>query len=163
MPMPGEYNNEGAAASTTEPNSEAKDKVAELQRELGAAQTSPQSQYSEIDVEAIAFICHEANRAYCEVTGDRSQRPWHLAKEWQRDSAVKGVKFAIENPDAPDSAQHDAWMSDKLADGWTYGTEKDEEAKTHPCLVPFDQLPPLQQAKDRLFRAVVKALTPNLG
>ena len=70
-----------------------------------------------------------------------------------------GVRFAIDHPDAPDSAEHDAWMADKIADGWRYGEIKDAEAKTHPCLVPFDQLPREQQAKDALFRAVVKALS----
>jgi hypothetical protein len=150
------------AARTSPPQIKIGDEVAGLQRELGAARTSPQPQHSALDIEAIAIICHETNRAFCEVTGDRSQRPWPLAAEWQQESAVNGVKFALENPDAPESAQHDAWMADKLADGWTYGPVKDAEARTHPCLVPFDQLPPLQQAKDRLFRAVVKALTPNL-
>jgi hypothetical protein len=36
---------------------------------------------------------------------------------------------------------------------------KDAELKTHPCLVPFEELPKFQQQKDRLFRAIVKALT----
>lgn len=109
-------------------------------------------------VEAIARVCHEANRGWCEVHGDTSQRSWTDAEQWQRDSAIAGVRFALENPDAPASAQHDAWSRDKLADGWTYGPVKDAVAKTHPCLVPFDQLPGQQQAKDRLFKAVVAAL-----
>jgi hypothetical protein len=106
----------------------------------------------------IARACHEANRGWCEAHGDFSQKWWHHAEQWQRDSAIAGVKFAIENPDAPDSAQHDAWMADKLRDGWRYAAVKDGAAKTHPCIVPFDQLPPMQQAKDRLFKAIVGAL-----
>ena len=31
-------------------------------------------------------------------------------------------------------------------------------AKTHPCMVPFDQLPEWQQKKDKLFLAIVRAL-----
>jgi len=113
-------------------------------------------------ITTIAQICHEANRALCEATGDHSQQPWTFAEEWQRESAIKGVQFAIDNPDAPDSATHDSWMADKLADGWTYGPVKDANAKTHPCLVPFDQLPPDQQAKDPLFRNIVRALASYL-
>lgn len=116
-----------------------------------------------MNIEEVAQICHESNRGLCEATGDQSQLNWYAAKPWQRESAIRGVKFALANPDAPDSAQHDAWMADKLEDGWTHGEEKDEEKKTHPCLVPFDQLPPAQQAKDALFRGIVKALTPYLG
>ncbi len=48
--------------------------------------------------------------------------------------------------------------AEKLAAGWTYGPAKDPEAKRHPCLVPFAELPANQQAKDRLFFAVVSAL-----
>ena len=106
----------------------------------------------------IARVCHQANKAWCEANGDDSQWDWSAAEDWQRDSAVAGVKFALENPDAPDSAQHDAWMADKIRDGWRYGEVKDATAKTHPCIVPFDQLPQHQQAKDKLFKAIVHAL-----
>lgn len=108
--------------------------------------------------EQIAKVCHEVNRALCLAFGDTSQQPWDDAADWQRDSAFKGVEFAIANPDAPTSAQHDAWSADKLADGWKFGPVKDAEKKEHPCLVPFDQLPPEQQAKDYLFKAVVSTL-----
>ena len=107
----------------------------------------------------IARVCHEVNRAFCESFGDTSQVAWADAPQWKRDSAYNGVRFVIDNPDAGDSAQHDAWMAEKAAAGWTYAEVKDDEAKTHPCMVPFDQLPPEQQAKDRLFRAVVRAMT----
>lgn len=109
-------------------------------------------------VVAIARVCHAANRAWCEAHDDSSQRPWAEAEPWQRESAISGVLFALDHPNAPDSAQHENWMRDKIADGWVYGKIKDAAAKTHPCLVPFDQLPPVQQKKDRLFRAIVKAL-----
>ena len=39
-----------------------------------------------------------------------------------------------------------------------YGEEKDPERKVHPCMVPFNELPREQQAKDFIFRAVVHAL-----
>ena len=113
---------------------------------------------SKINELQIAIVCHQTNKAWCEANGDYSQKDWEFAEEWQRDSAIKGVEFAIENPDAPDSAQHDAWMQDKVNSGWVYGEVKDAEKKTHPCIVPFDQLPEFQQKKDKLFRAIVNAL-----
>lgn len=108
-------------------------------------------------IEAAAKAAHEANRAHCQAIGDDSQVPWDEAPEWQKESARKGVLFLIANPGAGDSAQHDSWMAAKVADGWVHGEVKDAEAKTHPCLVPFDQLPPEQQAKDRIFRETVLA------
>lgn len=108
----------------------------------------------------IARVCHEANKALCDGLGDTSQKHWDEAEAWQRNSAIEGVKFALANPNAPDSAQHDAWCADKVKDGWVHGDVKDPVKKTHPCLVPFDQLPLGQQAKDTLFKAVVKSLMP---
>lgn len=110
--------------------------------------------------ETIAMICHEANRALCIAHGDFSQKSWEDAEEWQRQSAIKGVQFRLANPDAPASAQHEAWMRDKEADGWKYGPVKDPFAKTHPCMLPYDQLPIADQRKDSLFAAVVDALRP---
>ncbi len=112
-------------------------------------------------VPKIAQICHEANTAYCRVIGDYSQNHWDQAEQWQRDSAIRGVEFALANPNAPASAQHDAWMADKQSDGWTFGDVKDPAKKQHPCMVPYDQLPAEQRLKDSLFKAIVGALMPR--
>ena len=109
--------------------------------------------------EQIARVCHEANRAYCLAIGDDTQKPWSEAEEWQRESAVNGVVYALSHPDAPNSAQHDSWMKDKVDAGWSYGLVKDSFLKTHPCIVPYDDLPIEQRRKDALFKAVVKALS----
>lgn len=108
--------------------------------------------------EAIAIVCHQANKAWCKINGDDSQKDWEEAEQWQRDSAITGVEFRLNNPDAKEDSQHNAWMKDKIDAGWVYGETKDAEAKTHPCIVPFDQLPEFQQKKDKLFCAIVDAL-----
>lgn len=108
--------------------------------------------------ENIARIAHEVNRAYCTAIGDNSQPKWEDAPGWQRSSALAGVEFHIDNPDASPSASHDSWLAVKKAEGWVYGEVKSPEAKTHPCFRPFEELPLEQQVKDHLFRAVVHAL-----
>lgn len=108
--------------------------------------------------EEIAKVCHEANRAYCQALGDHSQPAWDEAPPWQRNSAMNGVRFHVENPEAGPEASHVNWMKEKLDDGWVYGETKDESVKTHPCLVPFHELPVEQQAKDYIFRAIVHAM-----
>jgi hypothetical protein len=112
----------------------------------------------DLQIAYTAKTCHEANRIWCQANGDSSQKHWDEAEQWQRDSAIKGVEFRVSNPDAPESSQHDAWMSDKVSDGWVYGESKDAVAKTHPCIVPFEELPEFQKKKDRLFCAIVDAL-----
>jgi hypothetical protein len=109
----------------------------------------------------IARICHEVNRAYCEALGDGNQLPWDEAPQWQRDSAVAGVVFVANNPDAPASANHEAWLQLKLDEGWIWGEVKNPDAKEHPCMVPYQDLPVEQRAKDHIFRAIVIALTPK--
>lgn len=112
-------------------------------------------------VEAIASVCHEANRAWCEANGDHSQPPWDDAPDWQRSSATKGVLGALDG-NTPEQS-HEGWLAEKERTGWRYGEVKDPEAKTHPCFVPYDELPPTQRVKDHLFVAVVRALAGEVG
>lgn len=110
------------------------------------------------EIEDIAFVCHEANRAYCFTLGDKSQKTWAEAPEWQCESVRNGVRFHVANPDADASASHESWLEEKRENGWVYGEVKDEVKKTHPCFVPFEGLPIEQQRKDHLFRAIVHAM-----
>ena len=107
-----------------------------------------------IDYDAIAKICHETNRAYCQTIGDNSQLPWDEAPEWQKTSAINGVKFHFSYDKTPEES-HINWMKEKEKDGWIYGEEKDANKKTHPCMVPYNELPLQQRIKDKLFIAVV--------
>jgi hypothetical protein len=108
-------------------------------------------------IETIARLCHEANRGICEASGDYFQKSWEQATAWQRESIRKGVRFCLANPGLTAADQHESWMKDKIADGWKWGPEKDAEKKEHPCLIPYEQLPPSQQIKDHVFRAIVLA------
>lgn len=109
------------------------------------------------NLDAMARIAHEVNRAYCAALGDTSQPAWEDAPEWQRSSARMGVELHTMGDFGPE-ASHISWMSQKLSEGWVYGPVKDPELKQHPCIVPFADLPREQQAKDFIFRAVVHAL-----
>ena len=110
-----------------------------------------------MDIEAIARICHEVNRGLCEAQDDYSQERWEDAPEWQRDSAYSGVLSVKAGYDTP-SESHYSWMLEKKRDGWKYGMVKDEDAKTHPCLVTFEDLPIEQQLKDHLFVTTARVL-----
>jgi hypothetical protein len=111
-----------------------------------------------MQIEAIARICHEANRAYCESIGDNSQVPWEMAPLWQKRSAIDGVAFLLAHPDASPRASHDNWMREKAQEGWTYGPVKDPMKKEHPCMVAYMDLPPEHRVKDYLFMAIVRVL-----
>lgn len=109
-------------------------------------------------IEAAAMAAHEMNRIYCQMLDDFSQPRWEDAPDWQRESARDGVRNIIDNDgEITPEQSHENWMTMKLAEGWTWGEIKDPEAKTHPCLVPYGELPEDQRAKDRLFIATVRS------
>lgn len=108
-------------------------------------------------VNEIARVAHEVNHAYCQSIGQASV-PWSQAPDWQRASAQAGVVTVLKNRAHGPGDLHREWLRHKAADGWTYGPIKDPEAKTHPCMVPFDELPECERIKDALFLGVVHAL-----
>lgn len=109
----------------------------------------------------IAKTCHEINRQFCLGLRDYSQTDWNNAPAWQQESTINGVLYHIENPNSTPQDSHINWMAEKVATGWQYGEIKCSVSKTHPCIVPFEQLPLAQQTKDILFHATVKAMVDH--
>lgn len=44
---------------------------------------------------------------------------------------------------------HEVWASNRISHGWTYGPERDDKLRTHPCLVAYDELPEEEKDYDR--------------
>lgn len=44
---------------------------------------------------------------------------------------------------------HEVWSAGRMAEGWVYGEKRDDALKTHPCLVPYEELPESEKAYDR--------------
>ena len=44
---------------------------------------------------------------------------------------------------------HDTWASQRTKEGWTYGLKRDDSAKKHPDLVPYNDLPDSEKNYDR--------------
>ncbi len=44
---------------------------------------------------------------------------------------------------------HEVWAKSRIDQGWTYGEERNDEKKTHPCLVPYEELPEMEKDYDR--------------
>jgi hypothetical protein len=107
-------------------------------------------------------VIHAANRELQIVQGDpRPSPPWDEAPEYQVRETIASVVAALADPERTPEQSHQGWYERLIADGWQYGPVKDEAAKTHPDLVPFDQLPEHEKQKDRLFMAIVRALAPE--
>lgn len=44
---------------------------------------------------------------------------------------------------------HEVWAEGRMKDGWTYGEERDDTLKHHPCLVPYEELSEEEKEYDR--------------
>ena len=44
---------------------------------------------------------------------------------------------------------HETWAAKRIAEGWVYGTHRDDTLHRHPCLVPYKDLPETEKDYDR--------------
>ena len=44
---------------------------------------------------------------------------------------------------------HDIWAETRISQGWSYGEERNDALKTHPCLVEYEDLPESEKEYDR--------------
>ena len=44
---------------------------------------------------------------------------------------------------------HDVWAQRRLAEGWSWGPERNDGARHHPDLVPYERLPEAEKEYDR--------------
>jgi len=78
-----------------------------------------------------------------------------LFDDTQRNRRIEAMqKCAVESTD--DATRHEAWMKMHLEAGWVYGETFDPQAKTHPNLKPWDELPPSTRSKAKIFDIVAK-------
>ena len=54
---------------------------------------------------------------------------------------------------------HEVWAQHRIAEGWRHGPERSDQAREHPSIVPYDQLPEDEKAYDRsMVVETIKAL-----
>ena len=58
---------------------------------------------------------------------------------------------------------HEVWAETRIKQGWKYGEQRNDEFKTHPCLVPYDDLPEEEKEYDRNTSIGTLKLIMKLG
>ena len=58
---------------------------------------------------------------------------------------------------------HEVWAQGRISQGWTYGAERSDALKQHPCLVPYNELPEIEKAYDRDTALGTLKLIAKLG
>ena len=59
--------------------------------------------------------------------------------------------------------EHEMWCQAKIANGYHYGTQKDDKKHTHPDLIPWDQLPESEREKNRAPVREIPRLLAQIG
>ena len=58
---------------------------------------------------------------------------------------------------------HEVWAESRINQGWTYGEKRNDELKTHPCLIPYEELPEVEKDYDRNTAVGTLKLILKLG
>lgn len=122
---------------------------------------------------------------------DPSMKPWDdLAPNYRNDNlaqaddicrklALVNCGFRVRKADDPSEkmefitteieplaeAEHERWNDSKRLQGYTYapGQKHDTEPKTHPCLLPWADLPEVERDKDRAIVKAIPLLLDSVG
>ena len=58
---------------------------------------------------------------------------------------------------------HEVWAEGRMKEGWTFGEERDDAKKHHPCLVPYEELSDTEKEYDRNTSQETLKLIMKLG
>ena len=58
---------------------------------------------------------------------------------------------------------HEVWAQTRISQGWTYGEQRDDCLKMHPCLIPYEDLPEEEKEFDRNTSVSTLKLIMKLG
>ena len=58
---------------------------------------------------------------------------------------------------------HEVWAETRMKQGWSYGKQRDDELKKHPCLIPYEELPDTEKEYDRNTSVATLKLIMKLG
>ena len=75
-------------------------------------------------------------------------KPTYIPKPAQTDNVVLSAELN-DLVEAMAKNVHEVWAESRISQGWTCGPERNDALKTHPCLVPYEELPEVEKAYDR--------------
>ena len=58
---------------------------------------------------------------------------------------------------------HEVWAETRISQGWTYGEQRDDAKKHHPCLIAYEDLPEEEKEYDRNTSVGTLKLILKLG
>lgn len=58
---------------------------------------------------------------------------------------------------------HEVWAEGRIEQGWSYGDERNDHTKQHPCLIPYEELSEQERDFDRRTAQGTLKLIVKLG
>ena len=58
---------------------------------------------------------------------------------------------------------HEVWAESRIKDGWTYGVNRNDVLKKHPCLLPYEDIPESEKEYDKTISLSIIKLLIKLG
>jgi RyR domain len=115
------------------------------------------SAYADGELDRIARVCHAAVIELQAQHGDPDPSvPGDLGDATAHAVTIAGIRAILDG--ATPEELHETWVRTREAQGWKSGPRKDSRLKTHPCFVPYVDLPEHQRVKDRVVAAIVLAM-----
>lgn len=102
----------------------------------------------------------DSNRRFASSVAETLARLDATLSPLQNSSDISTLSLSADRLEEMAIKEHDRWEADLRRDGWTYASgPKDPVGKTHPLLVPWDQLSEEEREKDRdAIRAIPRML-----
>lgn len=103
----------------------------------------------------LSVACHQALFAFTTARGNPCPT-WEELIPAEQSAMRHAIRFWEElevelySFDKLCEIAHVAWMRHKQREGWVWGLSVDPMLKTHPGLVPYDQVPPEYQDEDKV-------------
>ena len=72
------------------------------------------------------------------------------------------VKYLLNHSEVSIQDLHALWVLSMTKQGWVYGEQVDTVAKTHPQIVPYDQVDQNEQFKDMFTTVLLDVLRPHI-
>lgn len=132
-----------------------------------------------MDDMTIALYDPNSSNASDTYTFEEFQNAWNDSKNYMVACGLRGKKQYVPQPidlsdvelpaelndlrEAIAENAHDVWAVERQAQGWVYGEERNDDKKTHPCMVYYSELPESEKRFDREMAMNTLKLLRKLG
>jgi serine phosphatase RsbU (regulator of sigma subunit) len=84
-------------------------------------------------------------------------------KEAARNSGQMLVCLSDSEIETMAKLEHERWAWEKRHKGFSFASVRNDALKTHPCLIPYIELPELEKEKDRVLVKIIPALLTDIN